>query len=159
MLDILQQHVDTRLSLFISSDTDADHFGDDLGTGGHAGRGETSQLWAVAPDCVDLSRLPESDAPGPHFAMGGHVPLSSRRAGERMTADVIDRIATKAREGIEAYEKRRTSVLTYGDVEAIWSEEISPRLSDLASLTEPEDAPADDSQWRANWPVPDLSRL
>ena len=63
-----------------------------------------------------------------------------------MTADVIDRIATKAREGIEAYEKRRTSVLTYGDVEAIWSEEISPRLSDLASLTEPEDAPADDFQ-------------
>ena len=159
VIGIMQQHVDTQLSLFMSSGTDADHFGDDLGTGGHAGRGETSQLWAVAPDCVDLSRIPEPDEPGPHFAMGGHAALANRQAGERMTEDVIDRIASKAREGVGAYEKKQTSILTYGDVEAIWSEEIQPKLQDFASLQEPDEPPAEGSQWRANWSVPDLGGL
>ena len=55
VLDIMQAHVGVRLYSTMSVSTDISRFNDNKGQGGHAGRGETSVLWAVAPDCVDMS--------------------------------------------------------------------------------------------------------
>ena len=94
----MQKHVDTCIEWFVGSGTDTDHFKDGDGSGEHAGRGKTSQLWAVAPDCVDLSRLPSKEDAGPHFAMGGFADRSRRLVGQAMTEDVIKRIGAKGKE-------------------------------------------------------------
>ncbi len=156
ILETMQRHVDTQIDWFVSSGTDTDHFGDGEGTGGHAGRGETSQLWSVAPDCVDLSRMPELDAPGPYFAMGKLNDRASRQVGNAMTEDVIDRIGTKARDLIGQYSPSRKKPLTFGDVEQIWSHEIQPGLKDFASLQQGDETPPENSQWRNNWEIPEL---
>lgn len=153
IIETMQAHVDTRIDWFVSSGTDADHFNDGDGTGGHAGRGETSQLWAVAPDCVDVSRMPAPDAEGPFFAMGAHNDRASRRVGEAMTEDVIDRIGAKAKALMDAYEPKRESTLTFDDVERIWADEIRPKLPEFASLQEPEEGPPADSQWTTNFNI------
>jgi len=81
-IDILQSHVDVQLFSIIGTDAPESRFPDNKGIGGHAGRGETSLLWATDADCVDLSRMPALDAPGPHFAMGDEVETSDRRTSE-----------------------------------------------------------------------------
>ena len=71
LLDILQPHMAMRL--YGLPDFEANHPGydnDGQSTGDHAGKVETSLLWAVEPGYVDVSRFPPEDAPGPHFAMG-----------------------------------------------------------------------------------------
>ncbi len=157
LLDILQPHIATRLYSLLGAGTDRARFGDSKGMGSHAGRGETSLLWAVAPDCVDLSRLPAPDAPGPHFAMGGYAEESDRRAGERMTEDVVTRLVDRAKELLDAYDrlKPRRTALTFEDVEAIWEKEVRPRLKDFASMQDGPEAPPKDSRWHANWHVPE----
>jgi hypothetical protein len=127
--------------------------------GGHAGRGETSLLWAVEPDCVDLSRVPVPDAPGPHFAMGADARESDRRAGERMTADIVGRLGAMAEGLLRGYAEVRPArkPLTFGDVEQIWADEVRPQLRDFRSmqdLAEGQEPPPLDSPWHANWRVP-----
>jgi creatinine amidohydrolase/Fe(II)-dependent formamide hydrolase-like protein len=39
-------------------------------TGDHAGKVETSLLWALRPDCVDISRVPDFYKMDEAFAMG-----------------------------------------------------------------------------------------
>ena len=57
----------------MSIGADIERFEDGKGLGGHAGRGETSVLWAVAPDCVDMSRMPTDgeDMTRASFCNGG----------------------------------------------------------------------------------------
>jgi len=141
----------------MSVGTEIPRFGDDKGLGGHAGRGETSVLWAVAPDCVDMSRMPAADDDrAPHFAMGDYNELSSRRAGETMVADIVADFGEKAKELLAAYEQEVTdhTPLTYDDVEAIWEDEIRPRLKDFASMQNNDEGPPEDSRWHANWRIP-----
>ena len=157
VLHILQQHISTQLYVTMSVGTRQSRFDDDKGMGGHAGRGETSALWALAPDCVDLSRLPAPDAPGPHFAMGDYAAESDRRAGERMMADVVAQLGAKAGELLDEYaaQETRHAPLTFDGVEEIWEREIRPRLKNFASMQNGPDAPPEDSRWHANWHVPD----
>jgi hypothetical protein len=141
----------------MSVGTDIPRFEDGKGLGGHAGRGETSVLWAVAPDCVDMSRMPTDDARAPHFAMGDFNELSSRRVGEQMVADIVAHFGEEAKALLAAYkvEVSNHTPLTFDDVEGIWEDEIRPKLSDFASLQNPEQAPPVDSRWYANWRVPE----
>lgn len=158
VLEILQQHVSVRLYSVMSMGTGESRFKDDRGMGGHAGRGETSLLWAVAPDCVDLSRLPGPDEIGPHFAQGDYVDTSSRRAGEEMVADTAAHISEKAKELLTEYERLKPdhTPLTYGQIERIWDEEIRPQMKNFASMQSGDEAPPEDSRWYANWRIPDL---
>ena len=158
VLEILQKHISTRLHSLISLGTTQSRFGDENGLGGHAGRGETSLLWAVAPDCVDLSRLPDADAPGPHFAMGEYVDTSSRRAGEQMATDTVDLIASKVEELRAEYDRLKPdhTPLSYGQIEEIWEDEIRPRMKEFASMQNDDEPPPEDSRWFANWQIPDL---
>lgn len=157
VVDILQAHVGVRLYSLMSVGTDIDRFGDGKGLGGHAGRGETSVLWAVAPDCVDMSRMPAADDErAPHFAMGDHNERSDRRAGEQMVADIAAHFGEKSRQMLKAYEQevRDQRPLTYDDIEGIWEEEIRPRLKDFASMQDGDEGPPPDSRWHANWRIP-----
>jgi len=157
VLDIMQAHVGVQMYSTMSIGTDIERFGDDKGLGGHAGRGETSVLWAVAPDCVDMSRMPVDDARAPNFAMGDHNELSSRRAGEMMVADIVAHFGEKATELMAAYkaEVADHKALTYDDVEGIWEEEIRPRLKGFESMKSGDEGPPEDSRWHANWRIPE----
>ncbi len=159
IIEIMHSHVATRLYSLMGVGTTRSRFDDDKGMGGHAGRGETTLLWASDPDCVDLSRLPEPDAPGPHFAMGAHVDSSNRLAGEQMVGDIVQHLSKKAGEMIREYDSAegpRTPV-SFADLEDIWEKEIAPGFSDLASMQIGSDPPPRDSQWYLNYEIPDRS--
>ena len=84
LLALLQPHFAMRLYGLPDFEANQPGFdGDGKATGDHAGKVETSLLWALEPECVDISRLPTPDAPGPHFAMGPNARLADRRDGGR----------------------------------------------------------------------------
>lgn len=161
LVALLQPHFGVRLGLLIGLGTTVSRFDDGGPMGDHAGRGETSMLWAVEPDCVDLSRIPPPDAPGPHFAMAANAREADRRAGERQTADLVQRLGEIAADGLAEYDRLKPErrIRTFGDVEAFWRQEMEPGLADMESMQDlrPEQqAPPPDSQWHANWRVPGL---
>ena len=155
LLEILQQYVSARIYSHIGTGTERARFKDQGGMGGHAGRGETSLLWALEPDCVDISRLPASDEPPPHFALGDCAIESDRRAGEEMLADVVQHLAKEARKLLEEYAhlKPGGSALTFNQIENIWEKEIRPRLKDFHSMQNGPESPPEDSRWYANWKI------
>lgn len=155
LLKKIQPHIAMRLDL-VFGQIAGSRFDDGEGTGGHAGRGETSLLWATDPDCVDISRVPPPDAPGKHFAMGSLVPKSSRRAGERMVEDVVEHLGGMAKQLLEDYAKLQPEkdALTFDNVEEIWDQEMRPLIKDLAAMQDVrpgQEPPPKDSRWYANW--------
>ena len=95
LLSLIQPHFAMRLYGLPDFEANTPGF-DRQGNGGdHAGRVETSLLWALEPDCVDMSRLPETDAGSPHFAMGANALESDRRIGERMVNDEVAWLGTE----------------------------------------------------------------
>ncbi len=156
LLEILRPHFAVRLESIIGAGAPKSRFPDDKGMGGHAGRGETSLLWAVEPACVDTSRIPAPEAPGPHFAMGDYAAESDRRVGEQMVADLVQLLGAKAKALLEDYAKLdpKHNPLTFNQVEALWEQEVRPRLKDFASMQSGKESPPEDSRWYANWRVP-----
>jgi creatinine amidohydrolase len=157
LLKILQPYAAVRLDVLFGLAASS-RFDDDKGLGGHAGRGETSILWATDPDCVDISRVPAPDAPGPHFAMGTLVRESSRRAGELMASDAAERLGTMAKQLLEDYARAQPEhrLLTFDQVEDIWEQEVRPLIKDLAAMQDlqpGQEPPSEDSRWYANWRV------
>lgn len=155
LLEWAQPHVGTRL--YGLPDFEANQPGFDGATGDHAGKVETSLLWALEPDCVDVSRLPQPDAPGSHFAMGPSAPQSDRRVGERMVDDEVEWLGAKGRELLAEYDrlKPRHTMRTFADVEAFWEAEVLPRLGELVTMNDWGDgAPPEGSMWRANMTIP-----
>lgn len=57
--------------------------------GDHAGRCETSQLWALRPELVDISRIPEKEFEGVLFASPHVAKTSSRQEGEGIVASQV----------------------------------------------------------------------
>ena len=164
LLEILQPHFGMRLYGLPDFEANQPGFDRDGKSGGdHAGKVETSLLWALEPDCVDMSRLPEPDAPGPHFAMGSTARESARRVGERMVADEVGWLGGRAKELLDAYAKLNPvrQALTFDQVEEIWERNVRPQLKSFESLQNFGDAPAppEDSQWYAQWRVLDRGKL
>lgn len=159
LIDIVQPHVGTRLYGLPDSEANKPGFDNDGQSGGdHAGKVETSLLWALQPDCVDLSRLPPEDAPGPHFAMGPTVRKSDRRVGERMVADEVRWLGEKATELLDDYGKASADhkLQTYEDVEMLWDSVVSPALAGFETMQDSwsgESLP-ESSVWHPNWHVP-----
>ena len=156
LLSIVQPHLAARL-LWVD---DGGFAGCGYRIGAHGGKGETSILWALDASCVDVSRLPAPDAPGPHFAMGADARESNRRHGEAMVDEAVRWLGQKARELLQAYEalKPARKPLTFDDVEQIWEKEVRPRLKEfhaMKDLANGQEPPPKDSQWYANWHVPD----
>jgi creatinine amidohydrolase len=165
LIELLQPHVGTRLAFLLDSDVNRPGFdGDGKSTGDHGGKVETSLLWALEPDCVDLSRLPAPDAPLPQFGMGPTAHVSSRRVGERMVADVVRQLGARGRDLLAAYDRAppRHTFRTFGDVETFWRADVQPRLREFASMQDAWDGsppPQDDSVWHENWKVPEQGFL
>lgn len=156
LLEIIQPYVGARL--YGLPDFEANEPGFNGCTGDHAGKVETSLLWAVEPECVDMSRLPAPSETGPHFAMGGNAREADRRIGEHMVADEVRWLGGKARELRDAYgEKAECPRLhTFQEVETLWSEVVIPRLPEFQTMQYwgEEGRPPAESRWHANWPLP-----
>lgn len=162
VLEWVQPHVGVRLYGLPDFEANQPGFdGGGRGTGDHAGKVETSLLWALEPECVDVSRIPPVDAPGPHFAMGVNVRESNRLVGERMVADEVRWLGEKADELMAAFAQLEAParMLTYADTERVWSEAVAPRLNTLKTMQqhwEGREPPPEGSIWRRNWEVPTL---
>ena len=160
LLDLIQPHVGARLYGLPDFEANQPGFdGDGRSTGDHAGKVETSLLWAVEPECVDVSRLPSPDVQGPHFAMGWNAREASRRAGERMVADEVTWLGAKALEFLATYVRDRPQqrLRTFEAVEALWETVVRPNLPNFQTMQQRWDdqppVPAN-SVWHANAHVP-----
>lgn len=158
VVEVMQPHVATRLAFITDYEVTP---GEYAGRFGHAGAVETEFLWALEPDCVDLSRLPAEGAPGPHFAMGADAAQASRREGEALVGGVARLLVGMARELLAQYDEDEPTrrPLSFEQVERIWERELAPRVKDMASMQELQEggnpAPPPDSQWHLNWHIPD----
>ena len=161
LLELVQPYTGTRLYGLPDFEANQPGFDDDgKSSGDHAGKVETSLLWALEPDCVDVSRLPSPEDSGPHFAMGADAREAQRRVGERMVADEVRWLGAKAQELLAAYERERPrhTLRTFEDVEVLWETVVRPQLKHFRSMQElwSGQAPVPtDSVWHPNWRVPD----
>ena len=88
LVNLLQPLVGTRLYSLPEFESNHKGFsGDGSQTGDHAGKVETSLLWALRPECVDVSRIPAEYRRGQQYAMGRDAGQANRLVGERMVAD------------------------------------------------------------------------
>ena len=85
LVDLLQPWVRMRLHGLPDFEANRPGFPGDGADGDHAGKVETSQLWALEPEGVDLARIPVEPV-FPLFAMGKDAAAANREAGERMVA-------------------------------------------------------------------------
>ncbi len=161
LLELVQPYVGTRLYGLPDFEANQPGFADDGRSGDHAGKVETSLLWALHPECVDLSRLPPKSEPGPHFALGKDAHLSDRRVGERMVADEVRYLGLKAQEMLADYDRTMPNhtFLSFADVERVWAEVVRPQFERFLTMKQdwgygPIESPPEESQWRRNWPIP-----
>jgi creatinine amidohydrolase len=160
ILELVQPRVGTRLYGLPDFEANTPGFDNNGRSGGdHAGKVETSLLWHLMPECVDVSRIPDLDEPGRHFAMGRNARESSRRVGERMVADEVRYLGGKARELLAEYDRLRPqhTLRTFEDVERLWDEVIRPEVGRMRTMQqlwweEQPELPAD-SCWRENSPT------
>ncbi len=162
MLALCQPHIGTRLYGLPDFEANQPGFDNDGRSGGdHAGKVETSLLWALEPECVDVSRIPPESEPGPHFAMGPDARVASRTVGERMAADEVAWLGDKARELLREYDRVRPAhtLRTFGDVERLWREVVRPALKSFRTMKqiwEWQSPVPEESRWFENWHVPEL---
>jgi creatinine amidohydrolase len=157
LVSLVQPFVGTRL--YGLPEFEANQPGFDGASGDHAGKVETSLLWALQPECVDVSRLPPEDQPGTPYAMGRDAYLANRLVGERMVAEEIAFLGKKAAELLEEYQqlKPQHTIKTFSQAEKLWVEIISPALPEFRCMQDfwEGDPPPLDSIWHANWKVPE----
>lgn len=157
LVEWIQPELRMRVCALPDFEANRPGFPGDGADGDHAGKVETSLLWALEPECVDADRIPESPEP-PFFGAGADVGLADREAGEQMVRDIVAWLGAKQRELVAAYDPERPSALrTFAAVEEFWHREVAPRLPDLASMQSswyPKAAPSRGSRWLENWPVP-----
>ncbi|MCC6444834.1 MAG: creatininase family protein [Armatimonadetes bacterium] len=157
---LLQPHVGARLYSLPDFEANTPGFDNDGRSGGdHAGKVETSLLWAVSPECVDLSRIPPAQEKGAHFAMGKNAREADRQTGERMVADEVRYLGEKAAELLDAYARERPDhrFLTYETVESLWDALVQPALKDfhtMQDMWEGQQPIPENSVWYPNWRVP-----
>lgn len=160
LVEWLQPHVRMRLHGLADFAANRPGFPGDGADGDHAGKVETSQLWALEPACVDLSRLAPPTPQvlptiGPRFAQGKDAAAADLAAGRRMIASQVAWLGAKLRQLLAAYDPERPSRLrTFDDVEAFWDEAVRPRLAGFESMQASwyeKPAPDPGSRWRENW--------
>ena len=156
LVELLQPLVGTRLYALPEFESNFRGFsGDGTQTGDHAGKVETSLLWALRPELVDASRMPAKYTPGQVFAMGQDAYESSRLVGERMVEDEIEFFGAKTRELILDYERVRPAhtFTTFASVEQAWKDVVEPELPSFESMKMiwawQKEIPAD-SPWNKN---------
>jgi creatinine amidohydrolase len=164
LLSLAQPHVGTRLYGLPDFEANQPGFDNDNRSGGdHAGKVETSLLWALMPECVDMSRIPPPDEPGEHLAMGKNARESNREVGARMVADEVRFLGGKARELLAEYDRAKPAhaLRTFEDVERLWDDVVRPAFRQFRTMqekwTDEQPELPEDSCWRENSPVWDRS--
>jgi creatinine amidohydrolase len=160
LVELLQPLVGTRLYALPEFEANLRGFsGSGSESGDHAGKVETSLLWAVRPELVDITRLPPKDEQGAFFAMGKDAYQSDRRTGERMLQDEVAFLGQKGLELLAEYERLRPahSFSTFAEVERVWREVVEPALPAFQSMQSiwpwQQEIPPD-SPWNKNRGVP-----
>lgn len=162
LLELIQPHVGMRLYGLPDFEANQPGFdGDGRSGGDHAGKVETSLLWALDPACVDPSRLPPVEDVGPHFAMGPNAREANRRTGERMVADEVAWLGAKGRELLAAYEQEQPQqrLRTFEDVETLWDTAVRPHFREFRTMQPSwtQETVPPDSVWARNAAIPDRS--
>jgi creatinine amidohydrolase len=122
--------------------------------GDHAGRCETSQLWALRPDLVDVSRIPVEPFDGVVFASPHDARASSRREGEAIVASQVAYLQRLADELLrQAQEQPPCERIPAAKADAIWQEMLVERANWISSHL-PEGFWAYLEQRRACFPLP-----
>ncbi|HUU68231.1 MAG TPA: creatininase family protein [Planctomycetota bacterium] len=159
LTQLIQPSVGCRLYDLPDLEANKPGFDNDNRSGGdHAGRVETSLLWATMPECVDVSRIPPDPAAHP-WAMGLNAHESNRRTGERMVADEVRWLVAKAKELLADYDRERPTVRlsTFEQVEQLWDTVVRPHVKDFKSMMGrwgQQNPVPEDSTWYANAVVP-----
>ncbi len=157
-VELVQPYV--RVRLYGLPDFEANHpgFKGDGSTADHAGKVETSLLWALEPDCIEIERIP-ANPEFPLFAMGRSAGESDQAAGEQMVADEVAWLARKKDELLAAFDPDVTSRLrSFDEVEQCWAEAIKPVLPEFQSMrpfSPDSEPPPPESRWHLNWQVGD----
>ncbi len=159
LIELLQPHFAMRIYGLPDFEANQPGFDEDgKATGDHAGKVETSLLWAVEPDCVDVSRFPTPDVPHPHFAMGPNAREADRRIGERMVADEVRWLGDKATELLNDFEQHKPTTrkpLSFMAVEQLWANEVLPQLPAFKTMqVGPDKPPPAHSIWQLNYEIP-----
>jgi creatinine amidohydrolase len=164
LIELIQPYCGARLYGLPDFECNTPGFDGDGASGDHAGKVETSLLWALEPGCVDVSRIPPEGTPGEHFAMGQNAREASRKIGERMAQDEADWLGAKGRELLAEYERVKPSarLRTFEQVEALWDKVVRPRFMQFESMKnawefQSAQSVPEDSVWFANWRVPNRS--
>lgn len=158
LVSLVQPHIGVRLLSLADFEADTEGFdGGGQPLGDHAGRIETSQLWALDPASVDVSRMPPKGAAGTFFAMGPDAHEASRQAGARMVERQVAWLGTRANELLEGFDRVKPTarLRSFEDVEALWRDVVGPALPGFLSL-QPDarktgKSVPTDSRWHLNW--------
>ena len=152
LIKFWQPHFAMRLCGLLDHDVLSD-------AGDHAGRVETSQLWHLEPDCVDISRLPKEWVPYPNnFATGVDAHLANRKDGERMVTEQVERLGSIATELLKTYQEPKDGrkPLSYAAIDELWEitmQDIFPKLEIMVQQIEGWPPPPANSRWMLNWKI------
>ena len=103
----------------------------------HAGQCETSQLWALRPEMVDISRISEEPFEGRQFASPHGAKQSSRLEGERLVASQVEYLGKLSEKLLrEAEEQPQGERISQEETEAIWQEMLEDRPNWISSHSE-----------------------
>lgn len=102
--------------------------------GDHAGRCETSQLWALRPELVDITRIPAEPFEGVVFASPHAARNSSRREGEAIVASQVAFFERLSDELLRQAEDQPPGERIPGEqAEEIWQEILADRPNWVSS--------------------------
>jgi creatinine amidohydrolase len=102
--------------------------------GDHAGFIETSQLWALRPELVDVSRLPETPYEGRLFAAPHDAKKADRREGEEIVKSQIGFLKRLADELLrQAATQPPSERISWDKAESIWQEMLADRANWISS--------------------------
>jgi creatinine amidohydrolase len=122
--------------------------------GDHAGRCETSQLWALRPELVDISRMPDEPYEGVRFASPYTARQSSRQEGERIVGSQVEFLAKLSDELLRQAQAQPPGARITGDAaEQIWRE-IQADRDNWISSHPPEGFQDYLAERRAQFPLP-----
>lgn len=158
LVELIQPFAGVRLYSLPDFEANQPGFSGKGDGGDHAGKVETSLLWALEPDCVDTSRIPPDDAAWPRFAQGKDAREANRRTGERMVADEVAWLGKKAKELIEDYDRIQPqhTLRTFSQVEEVWRNVVQPRLPEFWTMQDlwgGQQPVPEDSVWHENWRI------
>ncbi len=152
LINFWQPHFDMKLFCLLDHDVLSDG-------GDHAGRIETSQLWELEPDCVDMTRLPKEWVPYPNnFATGLDAHLANREEGKRMINEQVEKLTELAKSLLESYQTPNSNrkPKSFSEIDQLWGKtmaEVFPSLEIMKQQIDGWPPPPADSRWMLNWKI------